>query len=230
MTSEQFDAVIVGAGFGGIGAAIQLKRLGYRELRHPRPRGRPRRNLARQPLPRPGRRRPHHHLLLLLRAEPELVAAVLHRRGDQAVRRRRRRQVRRAPPHAVQHHRRGRPLGRGRQDCGASRWPTATTLTARVPDHRDRIPVAAAACPTSRASTGFARQGHPHHRLGRRLRPRRVSGSPSSAPAPPRCSSSPSSPRRPPTSPSISAPRSGWCPRSTSGSPSAPSGSSPEYR
>ncbi|WP_102141197.1 flavin-containing monooxygenase [Mycobacterium hubeiense] len=29
MTSERFDAVIVGAGFGGIGAAIQLKRLGY---------------------------------------------------------------------------------------------------------------------------------------------------------------------------------------------------------
>jgi cation diffusion facilitator CzcD-associated flavoprotein CzcO len=29
MTSEQFDAVIVGAGFGGIGAAIQLKRTGY---------------------------------------------------------------------------------------------------------------------------------------------------------------------------------------------------------
>ena len=29
MTTEQFDAVIVGAGFGGIGAAIQLKRLGY---------------------------------------------------------------------------------------------------------------------------------------------------------------------------------------------------------
>ncbi|WP_326548292.1 NAD(P)/FAD-dependent oxidoreductase [Mycolicibacterium sp. ND9-15] len=29
MFSEQFDAVIVGAGFGGIGAAIQLKRMGY---------------------------------------------------------------------------------------------------------------------------------------------------------------------------------------------------------
>ena len=29
MTSEHFDAVIVGAGFAGIGAAIQLKRLGY---------------------------------------------------------------------------------------------------------------------------------------------------------------------------------------------------------
>ncbi len=29
MTAEQFDVVIVGAGFGGIGAAIQLKRLGF---------------------------------------------------------------------------------------------------------------------------------------------------------------------------------------------------------
>ncbi|MBN9635474.1 MAG: NAD(P)/FAD-dependent oxidoreductase, partial [Actinobacteria bacterium] len=28
MTTQQFDAVIVGAGFAGIGAAIQLKRLG----------------------------------------------------------------------------------------------------------------------------------------------------------------------------------------------------------
>ena len=29
MTMRQFDVVIVGAGFGGIGAAIQLNRLGY---------------------------------------------------------------------------------------------------------------------------------------------------------------------------------------------------------
>ncbi|MGH3554733.1 MAG: flavin-containing monooxygenase, partial [Mycobacterium sp.] len=29
MTAEQYDVVIVGAGFGGIGAAISLKRLGY---------------------------------------------------------------------------------------------------------------------------------------------------------------------------------------------------------
>ena len=29
MTPEVYDAVIVGAGFGGIGAAIQLKRMGY---------------------------------------------------------------------------------------------------------------------------------------------------------------------------------------------------------
>ena len=32
MTEQQFDVVIVGAGFGGIGAAIQLKRLGYDNL------------------------------------------------------------------------------------------------------------------------------------------------------------------------------------------------------
>ena len=32
MSTEQFDAVIVGAGFGGMGAAIQLNRLGYRRI------------------------------------------------------------------------------------------------------------------------------------------------------------------------------------------------------
>ncbi|MGD9619460.1 MAG: flavin-containing monooxygenase [Mycolicibacterium sp.] len=32
MSAEQLDAVIVGAGFGGMGAAIQLNRLGYRNL------------------------------------------------------------------------------------------------------------------------------------------------------------------------------------------------------
>jgi cation diffusion facilitator CzcD-associated flavoprotein CzcO len=32
MTEQQFDVIIVGAGFGGIGAAIQLKRLGYENM------------------------------------------------------------------------------------------------------------------------------------------------------------------------------------------------------
>jgi cation diffusion facilitator CzcD-associated flavoprotein CzcO len=32
MTSEPYDAVIVGAGFGGIGAGIQLKRMGYQNV------------------------------------------------------------------------------------------------------------------------------------------------------------------------------------------------------
>lgn len=32
MSSEQFDAVIIGAGFGGMGAAVQLNRMGYDNL------------------------------------------------------------------------------------------------------------------------------------------------------------------------------------------------------
>lgn len=32
MSTEQFDAVIVGAGFGGMGSAIQLNRLGYQKI------------------------------------------------------------------------------------------------------------------------------------------------------------------------------------------------------
>ncbi|CAN3129142.1 flavin-containing monooxygenase [Mycobacterium sp. smrl_JER01] len=32
MSTQQYDAVIVGAGFGGMGAAIQLNRLGYRDI------------------------------------------------------------------------------------------------------------------------------------------------------------------------------------------------------
>ena len=32
MRAQQFDVVIVGAGFGGIGAAIQLNRLGYDDI------------------------------------------------------------------------------------------------------------------------------------------------------------------------------------------------------
>ena len=32
MGAEQYDVVIIGAGFGGIGAAIQLRRLGYENI------------------------------------------------------------------------------------------------------------------------------------------------------------------------------------------------------
>ena len=217
MTSEQFDAVIVGAGFAGIGAAIQLKRLGYDELRDPRARGRPGRHLARQPLPRAGRRRPHHHLLLLLRAEPELVAAVHsgHRRSSST--------PTTSPTSTT-----------CAATCGSTP-PSRARAGTRTPSVW-RVALAGGETLTARyliTATGFLSQpkmpdipgidelrgqGHPHHRLGRRLRPRRTAGSPSSAPAPPPSSSSPSWPRRPPTSPCTSAPRSGWCPRSTCGS------------
>ena len=76
------DVTIIGAGFGGMGAAITLKRAGVRAdsgPADPRARGRPGRHLARQPLPRPGRRHRQRHLLLLLRAQPPLGALVRSR-------------------------------------------------------------------------------------------------------------------------------------------------------
>lgn len=33
MTEQNYDVIIVGAGFGGIGAAVQLKRLGFENFR-----------------------------------------------------------------------------------------------------------------------------------------------------------------------------------------------------
>ncbi len=159
---------------------------GYRRLRHPRPGGRPRRNLACQPLPGSGRRCPHHHVLVLLRAEPELVAVVHPGAGDQAVRRGRGRQVRRAPAHAVQHRRRKRPLGRRDPPLagGAVRWRRAVGA---LPDHRHRVPVPAENTRHS-GDHDVRGQGHPHHRVGGRLRSDAASGSGSSGPAQRRCS------------------------------------------
>ena len=125
MTTEQFDAVIVGAGFGGIGAAIQLKRLGYDNFvildreddlggtwhvnRYP--------GLAVDV--------PTTTYSYFFEPNPNWSRLFSPGTGDQAVRRRCGRQIRRAPPHAVQHHRRGRPLGRGRQGLAGQRWPAA---------------------------------------------------------------------------------------------------------
>ena len=134
--NTQYDAVIVGAGFGGMGAAIQLEPAGPDNLailereddlggtwhvnRYP--------GLAVDIAV--------GHVLLLLRAEPVLVAAVRAGRRAQAVRRARRRQVRPAPAHALRRRRRGRPLGRGRAALGGvaaerrARRPARYLLTA----------------------------------------------------------------------------------------------------
>ena len=229
MTSEQFDAVIVGAGFGGIGAAIQLKRLGYDNFvildreddlggtwhvnRYP--------GLAVDV--------PTTTYSYFFEPNPNWSRLFSTGRGDQAVRRRRRGQVRRAQAHAVQHHRRGRPLGRGRQASGGSRVADGETLTARYLITATGF-LSQPKVPDIPGVDGLRGQGHPHHRLGRSSIRSRAAGWPSSAPAPPRSSSSPNWPRRSPTSPSTSAPRSGWCPRSTCASASAPSGCSPESR
>ena len=66
MSAQRLDVVIVGAGFGGIGAAIQLNRLGYDNIvildREDDLGG----NVARQPLPGPFRRCPVDHVFLLV--------------------------------------------------------------------------------------------------------------------------------------------------------------------
>ncbi len=227
MTSEHFDAVIVGAGFAGIGAAIQLKRNGVDDFVI----------LDREDdlggtwyvnhYPRPGRGRAHDDVFVLLRAQPELVAPV-HPPGpgDQAVRRRRRRQVRRPQVHALQHHRRGCALGRGRQPL-ADRPGRRRHDDGPLSHHRDGIPVPArgARHPGHRR---LRRQGRPHHPVGGRLRSRgpshrgdrhrRHRGA-----ADPRTRQAGRRPRGLSTHP-----RSGWCPRSTCASASVRSGCSRE--
>ena len=228
MTSEQFDAVIVGAGFGGIGAAIQLKRMGYDNFvildreddlggtwhvnRYP--------GLA-VDVPTTTYSyffEPNPNWSRLFTPGPEIKQY-----ADDV-----------ADKYDVRRHMRFNTVVEGaRWDEEASVWRVAVaggeTLSARylitatgflsqpkVPD----IP-------------GVARlrgQGHPHHRLGRRVSARGPQGRPSSAPAPPPSSSSRNWPRRPPTSPCTSAPRSGWCPRSTCASANEPSGCSPGSR
>ena len=64
-------AVIVGAGFSGLAAGVQLKRAGIHGLRDPRE-GRPRRrHLAREHVSGRGVRRPLAPLLVLVRAQPD---------------------------------------------------------------------------------------------------------------------------------------------------------------
>ena len=196
MASQHFGAVIVGAGFGGIGAAIQLHRLGYDNF-----------VILEREDDLGGTWLVNHYPGLavdvptttysyFVRAEPELVAAVLHRRGDQAVRRRRRRQVRRAPPHALQHNGRGSSLGRGRQAMArhARRRRDRSTPASSSPR---RAFCLSRSCPRFPASpVSRARSSTP--RIGTTLTTRPVAASRSSAPVRRRFSSSPSWRRRPP--------------------------------
>ena len=108
---EVHDAVIVGAGFGGIGAAIQLQRLGLRDLvilereddlggtwhvnRYP--------GLAVDIM--------SVTYSYSFEPNPYWSLVVRARRGVEGVRRSRRRQVRPAPVHAVRDVGRRRPLG-----------------------------------------------------------------------------------------------------------------------
>ena len=229
MTSEQFDAVIVGAGFGGIGAAIQLKRLGYDNFvildreddlggtwhvnRYP--------GLA-VDVPTTTYSyffEPNPNWSRLFSPGPEIKQY-----ADDV-----------ADKYDVRRHMRFNTVVEGarwdeeRAASGeVSAWPTARSLTARYLITATGF-LSQPKTPDIPGIDSFA--GKVIHTTAWDDQYRsRAAGSPSSAPAPPRCSSSRNWPRRSPTSPSTSAPRSGWCPRSTCVSASAPSGCSPGSR
>ena len=73
---------IVGAGFGGIGAAVMLRRAGYTDTTVFEKRRARRRRLELQLLPRHRLRCPLAPLRVLVRAQPGLVAALLARPRD----------------------------------------------------------------------------------------------------------------------------------------------------
>ena len=73
---------IVGAGFGGIAAAIELQAPRHRRRHDPRAGADARRHVVLQQLPRRGLRRAQPPVLVLLRPAPRLVAAVLAAGGD----------------------------------------------------------------------------------------------------------------------------------------------------
>ena len=214
MSVQQFDVIVVGAGFGGMGAAIQLKKMGYDNILI----------LDREDdlggtwhvnhYPGSGRRHPVDDVLVLVRAQPALVAAVRAGRRTQALRRPRRRQVRRAPAHAVQHPRRRRTLGRGRPlwQVALSDGDTLTSrflITATGFLSQPRNPTSPAST-TSPGRSSTARHWDdellPRRRRVGSHRHRRDRG-----PAHPRADQD-----RPPSSPCTSAPRSTSYPRSTS--------------
>ena len=211
MTSQQFDAVIVGAGFGGIGAAIQLKRIGYDNFvilereddlggtwhvnRYP--------GLAVDV--------PSTTYSYFFEPNPNwsrlfAPGAELKRYADDV-----------ADKYDVRRHMRFNTTVEG------ARWDEDTSSGGRagrrrdadhpLPDHRHRLPV-----PAEHAR-------HPgHHRFAGKVihttawdddYDLETAGSPSSAPAPPRSSSSRARQegRRPHRVPAHR--RSGWCPRST---------------
>ena len=111
MNTNRFDAVIVGAGFGGIGAAIQLKRLGYDNF-----------VILDREDDLGGTWHVNHYPGLAVDIpsttysywfEPNPNWSRLFAPGGEVKQYAdgRRRQVRRAPPHAVQHDGGGRPVG-----------------------------------------------------------------------------------------------------------------------
>ena len=122
MSTGEGSVIIIGAGFGGIAAAIELQHHGFRDITILEAAPRPRRHVAAQQLSGRGVRRAEPPVLVLVRAAARLVAAVLAAARDPRLPPRGRRALRRRPArrtgtrgHRVRLGRRAAPLdGRGR--------------------------------------------------------------------------------------------------------------------
>ena len=105
------EVIVVGAGFGGIAAAIELRRHGFEEVTILEKAPEPRRHLVLQQLPGRGLRRAEPPVLVLLRAAARLVAAVLAAGGDPRLSPRCRPRPRRRSAGAAEQHRQRLQLG-----------------------------------------------------------------------------------------------------------------------
>ena len=128
---------VVGGGFGGVGAAVMLRRAGYDDVTVFERGERRRRRLAPQHLSRRRLRRPVAPLRVLVRAEPALVAPLRAAGRDPGLPRGRRAAPRRARPHPHEH--RGRRARAGTSERG--KWVLETSAghaRGRRPAHRLR--------------------------------------------------------------------------------------------
>ena len=167
--TRSVEVLIVGAGFGGIAAAIELARHGIDDVTILERAPRARRHLVLQQLPRRRVRRAQPPLLVLLRPAPRLVAAVLAAGGDPRLPARRRARPRRRAPGRSQTAPSPRARGTSSAAAGRSRRPTAPATEADAIDARHRPAATSPRMPRSPGAETFA--GHSFHsaRLGPRL-------------------------------------------------------------
>ena len=161
--------VIVGAGFGGIGAAIELRRHGFDDITILDRAPGARRHLVPQRLPGRGLRRPEPPVLVLVRAAPPLDAAVLAARRDPRLPARRRARARRRPARRAGHRGRARATGTTArwtiESADGRTWEADALIVATGQLHRPRYPRIEA--------RDVRRPQLPLRRVGPRLRPAR---------------------------------------------------------
>ena len=186
---QNFEVVVIGTGFSGLGAAIRLKQEGIDDFVVLEKAGERRRHLARQHLSRVRLRRAVAPVLVLVRAQPEVVADVRAAAGDPRLPRALHRQVRRAPAHPVR--RRGHRGGVRRGGRAVARRGQRRRGGLHRPRRRRRLrPAEPPRVPRDRRHRATSRARPSTRPSGTTTTTCAASASPSSAPAPARSSSS----------------------------------------